>query len=66
MGLFDKAKDAVINHQDKIKDAVNSHEDQIDQAVDKIGDKIDSVTGDKFSGQIDAAQKAVKDRTGNL
>ncbi|WP_027586671.1 MULTISPECIES: antitoxin [Acidipropionibacterium] len=66
MGLFDKAKDAVITHQDQIKDAVNSHEDQIDKAVDTAGDKVDSVTGGKFASQVDAAQDAVKKQTGNL
>ncbi|AMS04617.1 antitoxin [Acidipropionibacterium acidipropionici] len=66
MGLFDKAKDAVTNNQDKIKDAVNSHEEQIDRAVDKIGDAVDSATGGRFADQVDKAQNAVKDRTGNL
>ncbi|MCI1747836.1 MAG: antitoxin [Acidipropionibacterium sp.] len=66
MGLFDKAKDAVINNQDKIKDAVNSHEEQIDGAVDAAGDKFDEATGGKFASQVDTAQDAVKERTGNL
>lgn len=64
MGIFDSAKDAL--NSDQVKNLVNDHEEKIDQGVEKAGDFIDEKSGGKFEGQIDQAQSAVEDRTGNL
>ena len=35
MGLFDKAKDAISDHQDDIKNQASQHSDQVEQGIDK-------------------------------
>lgn len=66
MGLFDKAKDAISDHQDDIKNQASQHSDQVEQGIDKAGNTVDDKTGGKFSDQIDKGQDALKDKLGNL
>ncbi|WP_288717887.1 antitoxin [uncultured Cutibacterium sp.] len=66
MGLFDKAKDAVSDHQDDIKNQASQHSDQVEQGIDKAGNTVDDKTGGKFSDQIDKGQDALKDKLGDL
>ena len=66
MGLFDKAKDAISNHQDDIKNQASQHSDQVEQGIDKAGNTVDDKTGGKFSDQIDKGQDALKDKLGDL
>ena len=66
MGLFDKAKDAINNHQDDIKNQASQHSDQVEQGIDKAGNTVDDKTGGKFSDQIDKGQDALKDKLGDL
>jgi len=49
MGLFDKAKDAISDHQDDIKNQASQHSDQVEQGIDKAGNAVDDKTGGKFS-----------------
>lgn len=66
MGLFDKAKDAISDHQDDIKNQASQHSDQVEQGIDKAGNTVDDKTGGKFSDQIDKGQDALKDKFGDL
>ncbi|MCA3774024.1 MAG: antitoxin [Cutibacterium sp.] len=66
MGLFDKAKDAISDHQDDIKNQASQHSDQVEQGIDKAGNTVDDKTGGKFSDQIDKGQDALKDKLGDL
>lgn len=66
MGLFDKAKDAISDHQDDIKNQASQHSDQVEQGIDKTGNTVDDKTGGKFSDQIDKGQDALKDKLGDL
>ena len=50
MGIFDKAKDLL-----------NEHNEQVDQGIDKAADLIDEKTGGQHSQQIDQAAAKVKD-----
>lgn len=50
MGIFDKAKDAL-----------NEHNAAVDQGIDKAADLIDEKTGGQHSQQIDQAAAKVKD-----
>ena len=49
MGIFDKAKDLV-----------NEHNDKVDQGIDKAADMIDQKTGGQHSSQIDQAAEQAK------
>ena len=49
MGIFDKAKDLLGEHNDKV-----------DQGIDKVADLIDEKTGLKHSEQIDRAAQQAK------
>ena len=40
MGLFDKAKDAINNHQDDIKNQASQHSDQVDKGQDALKGKL--------------------------
>lgn len=53
MGIFDKAKDLVGEHDDKITDGIDKAADVAD---DKLGDKVGS---DKIDQAADAAKGAV-------
>jgi hypothetical protein len=53
MGMFDKAKDLV-----------SEHEEQADSAIEKGGDLVDEKTGDKYTSQVDTAQEKAKDMLG--
>ncbi len=66
MGLFDKAKDAISDHQDDIKDQVSQHSDKVEQGIDKAGDTVDDKTGGKFSDQVDKGQDVLKGKLGDL
>lgn len=54
MGAFDELKG-------KAQKAAGDHPEQTekysDQALDKAGDAADRATGDKYSAQVDSAQK---------
>jgi hypothetical protein len=41
---------------DKIKGMLGQHEDQAKGAVEKTGDAVDDKTGGKYSSQVDTAQ----------
>ncbi|MFD0021153.1 antitoxin [Streptomyces sp. NPDC058382] len=49
---------------DKIKDLIKGHPDQARQGVEKGGDFIDKKTHNKYSGQVDSAQKKLNDQFG--
>jgi hypothetical protein len=51
MGIFDKAKDALSQHDDKV-----------DQAVDKAADLADQRTGNQHGEQIDQGADVAKDK----
>ena len=53
MGIFDKAKDLV-----------NEHDEQVDAAIEKAGDVVDEKTGGKFESQVDQAQDLLQEKTG--
>ena len=50
MGIFDKAKDLL-----------NEHNEQVDQGIEKLADIIDEKTGHQHSQQIDQATQQAKD-----
>ena len=50
MGIFDKAKDLL-----------NEHNDQVDQGIDKAAGIIDDKTGHQHTEQIDQGAQQVKD-----
>lgn len=50
MGIFDKAKDLI-----------NQHNDKVDQGIDKAAGLIDERTGSKHSEQISQATQRAKD-----
>jgi len=52
MGIFDKAKDALSDHDDKV-----------DSGVDRAGDFVDDKTDSKYSNQVDQGQEYAKDAT---
>jgi hypothetical protein len=54
MGIFDKAKDALVEHKDKVE-----------QGITKAADLVDEKTGNKYAGQIDKAEELAKDRLGS-
>ena len=49
MGIFDKAKDLL-----------NEHNEVVDQGIDKAADIVDEKTEGKFKGVVDSAQEAAK------
>ncbi len=49
MGIFDKAKDLL-----------NEHNDKVDQGIDKAADLIDQKTGGQHTSQIDQAAEQAK------
>lgn len=51
MGIFDKAKDLL-----------NQHDDKADQGVDKLADVVDEKTGQKYGTHIDQGAELAKDR----
>jgi hypothetical protein len=51
MGIFDKAKDVL-----------NQHDDKVDQAVDKAADLADQRTGNQHGEQIDQGADLAKDK----
>ncbi|BAK35141.1 hypothetical protein MLP_21270 [Microlunatus phosphovorus NM-1] len=50
MGIFDKAKDLL-----------NEHNEVVDQGIDKAADIVDERTGHQHSEQIDQGAQQVKD-----
>jgi hypothetical protein len=56
MGLGD-----IVN---KVKDLAADHPDQVSQGIDKAGDAVDERTGDKYVGQVDKGQDALRDHLG--
>ncbi|MGI8458605.1 MAG: antitoxin [Propionibacteriaceae bacterium] len=55
MGIFDKAKDLIGQHNDKV-----------DQGIDKAGDVVDQKTGGTHGSQIDQGGEALKSRLDDL
>jgi hypothetical protein len=55
--LKDKAAELIGQNPEKV-------EELSDQAIDKAGDVADSMTGGKFSEQIDAAQEKADEAVG--
>jgi hypothetical protein len=51
MGIFDKAKDVL-----------NQHDDKVDQAVDRAADLADQRTGNQHGEQIDRGADLAKDK----
>jgi hypothetical protein len=49
---------------DKIKGMLKGHEDQTRKGVDKAGDTVDKKTGNKHTGQVDAAQQKLNEQLG--
>ncbi len=49
MGIFDKAKDLV-----------NEHNDKVDQGIDKAAEVIDQKTGGQHTGQINQGAEQAK------
>ncbi|MER8073236.1 antitoxin [Streptomyces sp. NPDC094034] len=49
---------------DKLKSLLKGHESQVRQGVEKAGDAFDRKTGNKYSGQVDAAQKKINEQLG--
>jgi MT0933-like antitoxin protein len=50
---------------DDAKKFIDEHDDQVDQAIEKAGDVVDDKTGGKYADQIDKAQDAAEQRTGD-
>ncbi|MGQ4600304.1 Rv0909 family putative TA system antitoxin [Nocardia sp. R6R-6] len=44
----------------KALELAQNNADKVDAVIDKVGDLVDEKTGDKFAGQVDAAQDAAK------
>ncbi|MFF2087924.1 antitoxin [Nocardia sp. NPDC058176] len=44
----------------KAMDLAAKNADKVDGVIDKAGDVVDAKTGNKFAGQVDAAQAAAK------
>ncbi|GAA3642464.1 antitoxin [Microlunatus ginsengisoli] len=51
MGIFDKAKDMI-----------GDHNDQVDQAIDKAADLADQKTGGQYTEQIDQSAEQIKEQ----
>jgi hypothetical protein len=49
---------------DKIKGMLKGREETVRKGVGKAGDTIDRKTGNKYSGQVDAAQRKINERLG--
>lgn len=62
MSAFDELKDKGEN---LAADHPEQAEKISDQAIDKGGDAADKATGDKYSDQIDSAQKKADDAIGS-
>jgi hypothetical protein len=66
MGLFDKAKDLIEEHQDEVKEFIEEHEDQVTEGVDRVAEFVDDKTGGKHSDKIDSATEKAKDAVAKL
>ncbi|MGW7431953.1 antitoxin [Streptomyces sp. NPDC054861] len=49
---------------DKLKEMMGQHPDKTQQGVERAGDMVDKKTGNKYTGQVDQAQRHVGDRLG--
>ncbi|MDX3853711.1 antitoxin [Streptomyces sp. AK02-01A] len=49
---------------DKLKGLIKGHEDTARQGVEKGGDAFDRKTQNKYSGQVDTAQKKMDEQLG--
>ena len=49
MGIFDKAKDLVSDHEDQVKDG-----------IDKVADLVESKTPDKFDDKVESGAEQLK------
>ncbi|MFD5558410.1 MULTISPECIES: antitoxin [unclassified Streptomyces] len=54
-----------MSMMDKLKNMLKGHGDQTSKGVDKAGDYVDGKTQNKYQGQVDKGQEALKDRLGN-
>ncbi|MER5493020.1 antitoxin [Streptomyces sp. NPDC002454] len=53
-----------MSMMDKLKNMLKGHGDQVSKGVDKGGDYVDGRTQNKYQGQVDKGQEALKDRLG--
>ena len=61
MSMFDNLKDQVTKAAAEHPDVL---EKVSDEAIDRAGDAVDQVTGGKFAGQVDQAQRQADERIG--
>ncbi|MEW1722817.1 antitoxin [Streptomyces sp. NPDC093109] len=47
---------------DKLKGLIKGHENTARKGVEKAGDMLDRKTGNKYKGQVDAAQKMLNEQ----
>ena len=50
---------------DQAKKLINKNESKVDQGIEKAGDTVDDKTDGKYEGQVDKAQQALEDKTGD-
>ena len=63
MSMFENVENEALGLAKQHKDVVDEFDGQ---ATRQLGDDVDSATGDKFSSQIDAAEKQTPDELNNL
>ena len=63
MSMFDNLENEALNLAKEHKDVVD---EVAGQATKQLGDEVNSATGDKFSSEIDAAEKQSPDELNNL
>ncbi len=57
MGLFDKAKDAINNHQDDIKNQASQHSDQVEQGAEHV-----VISSDALAAELSERMQSVLER----
>jgi len=50
-----------VGLMDKVRGLLGQHNEKIDQGIDKAGDVVDDKTGGKHAAHVDKAQDAAKD-----
>ena len=51
---------------DKVKGLLGQHDSKVDQGIDKAGDMVDDKTGGKYAEHVDKGQQAAKDGVDQL
>ena len=51
---------------DKVRAMLGQHNEKVDQGIDKAGDVVDDKTGGKHAAHVDKAQDAAKDGVDKL